>query len=50
VTYKGHVFFRRFHSVVIDSDSQLAEVARYVLLNPVRARVCTRAEDWRWSS
>ena len=48
--YKGHVFFRRFHSVVIDSDSQLAEVARYVILNPVRARFCTRAEDWCWSS
>jgi putative transposase len=48
--HKGHVFFRRFASVVIDSDSQLAEVARYVLLNPVRAGFCTRAEDWSWSS
>jgi REP element-mobilizing transposase RayT len=48
--HRGHVFFRRFHSVVIDGDSQLAEVARYVLLNPVRAQFCTRAEDWRWSS
>jgi hypothetical protein len=47
---KGHAFFRRFHSVLIKNDSQLAEVARYVLLNPVRAHLCKRAEDWPWSS
>ncbi len=46
----GHAFFRRFHSVLIKSDSQLAEVARYILLNPVRAHLCKTAEDWRWSS
>jgi putative transposase len=48
--HRGHAFFRRFHSVLIRSDSQLAEVARYVLLNPVRSHLCTRAEDWPWSS
>ena len=31
--HKGHAFFRRFHSVLIKTDSQLAEVARYILLN-----------------
>jgi putative transposase len=36
--------------VLIKSDSQLAEVARYILLNPVRAHLCKTAEDWRWSS
>jgi putative transposase len=48
--HKGHAFFRRFHSVSIKSDSQLAEAARYILLNPVRAGFCDRAEDWPWSS
>jgi REP-associated tyrosine transposase len=48
--HKGHAFFRRFHSVFINNDSQLAEVARYILLNPVRAQLCARAEDWPWSS
>jgi putative transposase len=48
--HKGHAFFRRFNSVLIETDSQLAEVARYILLNPVRARLCQRAEEWRWSS
>jgi putative transposase len=31
--HKGHAFFRRFNSVLIETDSQLAEVARYILLN-----------------
>jgi REP element-mobilizing transposase RayT len=48
--HKGHVFFRRFNSVLIKTDSQLAEVARYILLNPVRARLCRRVEEWPWSS
>jgi REP-associated tyrosine transposase len=49
-SHKGHAFFRRFHSVLIKSDSQFAEVARYILLNPVRAKFCQTAEDWPWSS
>jgi REP-associated tyrosine transposase len=48
--HQGHAFFRRFHSVLIKTDSQLAEVTRYILLNPVRAHLCQRAEDWPWSS
>jgi putative transposase len=48
--HKGHAFFRRFNSGLIETDSQLAEVARYILLNPVRARLCKRAEEWPWSS
>jgi REP-associated tyrosine transposase len=48
--HKGHAFFRRFKSVLVKTDSQLAEVARYILLNPVRAHLCKRAEDWPWSS
>jgi putative transposase len=48
--YKGHAFFRRFHSVEVGSDAQLAEVARYIVLNPVRAGLCTAPEEWPWSS
>jgi REP element-mobilizing transposase RayT len=48
--HRGHAFFRRFHSVLIKTDSQFAEVARYILLNPVRAHLCKNAEDWLWSS
>jgi putative transposase len=48
--HKGHAFFRRFHSVTIESDAYLAEVARYILLNPVRAGLCATPADWPWSS
>ena len=45
----GHLFQSRFGSVVMDEDHLMA-AARYVALNPVRARLTARAEDWRWSS
>lgn len=48
--HQGHAFFRRFHSVNVESDAYLAEVARYILMNPVRAGLCAAPEDWRWSS
>ena len=48
--YEGHAFFRRFRSVLIRSEAQLAYVARYILLNPVRARLCAAPTDWAWSS
>ncbi len=46
----GHLFQRRFHSILVDSDAYLVEVCRYVELNPVRAGLVARAEDWAWSS
>jgi REP element-mobilizing transposase RayT len=46
----GHVFENRFDSVPIRRESHLLEVVRYVVLNPVRAGLCGRAEDWPWSS
>jgi len=46
----GHLFQRRFHSVLVDSDEYLMEVCRYVELNPVRAGLVARVEDWAWSS
>lgn len=45
----GHFWQGRFGSVVMDED-HLAAALRYVSLNPVRARLVTRAQDWRWSS
>ena len=48
--HEGHALFRRFHAVLVESDAQLADVARYILLNPVRAHLCRSAAEWRWSS
>lgn len=46
----GHVFQGRFHSVLVESEAHLIELARYVLRNPVRARLCGDASQWPWSS
>ena len=41
----GHLFQGRFGSVAMDAD-HLMVAARYVALNPVRARLVKRAQDW----
>ena len=44
-----HLFDGRFASVAMDEGHLIAAV-RYLALNPVRARLVARAEDWKWSS
>ncbi len=46
----GHLFQGRFKSILVDADSYLLELARYIHLNPVRAGLCDRAEAYEWSS
>lgn len=45
----GHLWQGRFASVAMD-EAHLYQCFRYVALNPVRARLVSRPEDWRWSS
>jgi REP element-mobilizing transposase RayT len=45
----GHVFSERFSTRVIESEDYLFDVCAYVLLNPIRAGLCNRAEEWPWS-
>lgn len=45
----GHVWQQRFRSTPMD-EVHLYWAARYVLQNPVRARLVEHAVDWRWSS
>jgi putative transposase len=47
--WTGHLWQGRFGAVVMDEE-HLAHAVRYVSLNPVRARLVERAEDWAWSS
>jgi len=47
---RGHVFASRYHDVLVNSEAQLYRAARYIALNPVRAGLCTRPGDWKWSS
>ena len=45
----GHLWQGRFGSVVMDEE-HLQNAVRYVSLNPVRAGLVERAEQWPWSS
>ena len=46
----GHLFQGRFKAILVDSDAYLLELARYVVLNPVRAAMVKKPADWQWSS
>lgn len=46
----GHVFQGRYKAIIVDKDSYLLELSRYVVLNPVRANMVEKPEDWKWSS
>jgi len=47
--WHGHLFQNRFASVAMD-EFHLVAAVRYVSLNPVRARLVARAQDWPWPS
>lgn len=47
---EGHLFKARFHDVHVTRDAQAMAVVRYIALNPVRAGLNDRPEEWRWSS
>jgi len=46
----GHLFQGRFKAVLVDSDSYLVALCRYVERNPVAAGLVPRPADWAWSS
>ena len=43
----GHIFQGRFKAILIEKESYLLEVSRYVVLNPVRANMVECPEAWR---
>ena len=46
----GHVFQGRFKAILVESNTYLLELARYIVLNPVRARMVHSTGEWPWSS
>ena len=46
----GHVFQGRYKGILVERDEYLLELARYVVLNPIRANMIKNIEDWKWSS
>ncbi len=46
----GHLFQGRFKAYVVDRDNYLSELARYIVMNPVRAGLVASPGKWKWSS
>ena len=46
----GHVFQGRYKAILVEKESYLLELARYIVLNPVRAKMVATAKEWPWSS
>lgn len=46
----GHVFQGRYKGILVDKGSYFLEVARYIVLNPVRAALANSPARWKWSS
>ena len=46
----GHVLQGRFKAILVDRESYLLELSRYVVLNPVRAKITRKPDPYPWSS
>jgi REP element-mobilizing transposase RayT len=46
----GHLFEGRYGARLVQADEHLAATLRYIVRNPLRARMCEQLDEWRWSS
>jgi REP element-mobilizing transposase RayT len=46
----GHLFQGRFTAILVEKEAHLLELCRYVVLNPVRAKLVPHPRQWAWSS
>jgi putative transposase len=46
----GHVFQGRYKAILVQRETYLLELARYIVLNPVRARIVRQAKGCPWRS
>jgi len=46
----GHLFQGRYKAILVQKDSYLREVSRYIVLNPLRANTVATLNEWEWSS
>jgi len=46
----GHVLQGRYKAILVDKDNYLLELCRYVVLNPQRANMVKKPDEWPWSS
>ena len=48
--HTGHLFQGRYKAILVDKETYLLELTRYVVLNPIRAKMVKNMNDWPWSS
>ncbi|HEX2495568.1 MAG TPA: transposase [Gaiellaceae bacterium] len=48
--FEGHAFERRFYSELVEAEAHFLELCRYIVLNPVRAKLCSHPGEWQFSS
>jgi len=46
----GHLFQGRYKSIIVEKENYLLQLIRYIHLNPLRAGIAERLEEYRWSS
>ena len=46
----GHLFQGRYKAILVDKDAYLLALCRYIILNPVRAKMVNTPDEWLWSS
>lgn len=46
----GHVYQGRYKAILVEKDSYLLELSRYMVLNPIRTGMVKNVGDWKWSS
>lgn len=46
----GHLFQGRYKAILVEKGTHLLELCRYIVLNPVKAKIVKRPEQWEWSS
>ncbi len=46
----GHIFQGRYKAILVEKESHLLELCRYIVLNPVRAGMVEEVSRWAWSS
>jgi putative transposase len=46
----GHLFQGRYKAILVDKETYLLELYRYIVLNPVRANMVNSPDEWPWSS
>ena len=46
----GHLFQGRYKALLVDKDEYFLQLSRYIHLNPVKAKLVTAPEEYRWSS